>query len=478
MVFSSPLFILLFLPIVLALYYLVNPAHRNAWLLVASLAFYAWGEGYYTVVLLLCILLNWSFGMAILWAKTARSRQVVLVIGVVLNLSMLIGFKYSNFLVENFNFILAGVRLKPLQLKPVHLPIGISFFVFQGISYLADVHRKDVKPTQSLLDFAMYKSFFPQLIAGPIVRYRDVSRQIEQRIASAPQFAEGVQRFIVGLGKKVIVANTAAIIADKVFAEPATTISAPVAWLGVAAYALQIYFDFSGYSDMAIGMAKMFGFDFLENFDYPYISRSIKEFWRRWHISLSSWFRDYLYIPLGGSRVSVFRQYMNLLIVFVLCGLWHGASWAFLVWGLWNGLFLVLERTSFGKFLDRLPIPVRHAYALLVTLVGWVFFRAVDFTQALSYLAAMAGQSVVTDNLNVGLLLDPYMCFVLTLGVVFATPVVPWLRARWQTSAVGARHFVSFTASIIHLAVLVVLLVFSLSSLAMGTNNPFIYFRF
>jgi alginate O-acetyltransferase complex protein AlgI len=295
---------------------------------------------------------------------------------------------------------------------------------------------------------------------------------------TVPQFAQGVERFIFGLGKKVIVANGAASIADGAFTEPAATLGAPTAWLGIVAYALQIYFDFSGYSDMAIGMAKMFGFTFLENFDYPYISRSIKEFWRRWHISLSTWFRDYLYIPLGGNRVGVARQYFNVVVVFALCGLWHGASWSFLVWGLWNGLFLVLERTSFTRLLERMPVVVRHAYALLVMLIGWVFFRSDDFSQSLLYLGAMFGVSSPSGNLNPGMMLDPYRSCVLALGIVFCTPLAPWLNVRWQSLAVATRAYASCAAGFVHLVVLMLILVFSLSGLAIGTNNPFIYFRF
>jgi alginate O-acetyltransferase complex protein AlgI len=478
MVFSSPLFILLFLPIVLGLYYLVQPTFRNTVLLSTSLFFYAWGEGYYTVILLLCILLNWCFGAAFLRVKTTKNRKILLAFGVVLNLIMLIGFKYSNFLVDNVNLCFELLKLPKITLDKIHLPIGISFFVFQGISYLIDIYRGDVKPTSSLLNFAMYKAFFPQLIAGPIVRYRDVSAQIEKRVVCSTQFTDGVQRFIVGLGKKVIIANTAASIADRVFREPSITLSAPVAWLGVVCYAIQIYFDFSGYSDMAIGMAKMFGFEFRENFDYPYYSTSIKEFWRRWHISLSSWFRDYLYIPLGGSRVGRLAQYVNLLIVFLLCGFWHGASWTFVVWGLWNGLFLVLERTAFGKLIARLPQLMQFAYAIVIVLIGWVFFRADSFEQALTYLGAMVGMSKANDQLNVGFLLEPYNVCILVLGVLFSTPIASAIKNYWKSSAVSVKAPISWTVRVVHLTVLMLVLVYSVSGIAMGTNNPFIYFRF
>ncbi len=445
-------------------------------LLLLSLFFYAWGEGYTSSCCSLQILLNYGSGMLIPRCRAGRARNGFLALAVSANVLMLVAFKYTNFLCDNLNVVLGSLHLHPLQINPVHLPIGISFFVFQGISYLIDVHRQEVSPTPSLVKFAMYKSFFPQLIAGPIVRYKDVVAQIETRALSVGLFAEGVERFVVGLGKKVIIANSASVIADKVFQQELRRLNAPTAWLGVTCYALQIYFDFSGYTDMAIGMGKMFGFTFLENFNHPYVSRSIREFWRRWHISLSTWFRDYLYIPLGGNRVSAARQYFNLVLVFFLCGLWHGASWTFIIWGLWNGLFLVLERTRFADWLERLWLPLQHLYALLVVLVGWVFFRADTLSGALGFLARMAGARQGWTGLSAAALLSPYTATVLTLGLLFSPPLRPWLKGR-LASITGDGPLAPWGQGA-RLAALALVFVYSLSEIALGTNNPFIYFRF
>ncbi len=307
-----------------------------------------------------------------------------------LNLVLLGFFKYAGFLVDNLNQVLPVLGLAPMDIGRVHLPIGISFFTFQALSYIIDLYRNETAVQRSLLNFALYKALFPQLIAGPIVRYRDVAREIEQRTVSLDDFASGVQRFIIGLGKKVLIANVMGRAADTIFATPAETLPATLAWIGAIAFMLQIYFDFSGYSDMAIGLGRMFGFHFLENFNYPYIARSIREFWRRWHISLSAWFRDYLYhIPLGGNRHGAAHRRQPA-ARHLLCGLWHGASWTFLIWGVYHGFFLVLERVPAVRWLlDRLPAPLQHAYVLLVVLVGWVFFRADTFAHALAYLQAM-----------------------------------------------------------------------------------------
>ena len=355
---------------------------RNAFLLAASLLFYFWGEGAYTLVMLLYIVVNYGCALSIEKFRKAegagqsagRARRV-LILAVSFNLLFLIFFKYTNFVCANAApvFIWLG---HPLTLGQIHLPIGISFFAFQAISYVIDVYRGDVPASKRLLDFATYKSFFPQLIAGPIVRYRDVAQQVKNRVVTLEGFHSGLARFIVGLGKKVIVANTVATAADRIFEIPVSGLTWPVAGLGIICYTLQIYYDFSGYSDMAIGMGRMFGFTFLENFNYPYAALSIRSFWRRWHISLSTWFRDYLFIPLGGSRASRWRVHANLLAVFLLCGLWHGAGWTFIVWGLWHGCFLVLERTCFSTLLDKAWRPLRHCYAMTVVAIGWIFFRS------------------------------------------------------------------------------------------------------
>jgi alginate O-acetyltransferase complex protein AlgI len=312
---------------------------------------------------------------------------------VALNIGTLVFFKYANFAVDNLNLLLAWIHLAPVHCERVRLPIGISFFTFHALSYVMDIYRGKAAAARNPRDVALYIFFFPQLIAGPILRWSAIAPQIARRVVSREGFAEGVRRFVGGLAKKMIIANVVAVPADQIFALSGAELTPALAWLGAACYTLQIYFDFSGYSDMAVGLGKMFGFQFLENFDFPYISQSIKEFWRRWHISLSTWFRDYLYFPLGGNRRGEWRTCLNLVIVFFLCGLWHGASWTFVVWGLYHGFFLVLERTRFGGWVAGMPRLLRHGYALVVVMAGWVLFRADTFGHAITFLANMAGVS-------------------------------------------------------------------------------------
>src|SRR5712692_3341667 len=391
MVFSSPIFLFLFLPIALAVNFALPVRLRNLWLLIMSLIFYGWGEPRFVLVMIASIVVNFALG---LWVDRVRARPAarwVMALGVALNIGLLAVYKYANFIVDNLNVILAGLGSAPIHLTPIALPIGISFFTFQAFSYVIDVQRRDGPVQKNPMDLALFVSLFPQLIAGPIVRYRNVAAQIVERTITRERFARGVERFVIGLGKKMLIANTVAVPADAIFAIPADQLTAGLAWLGVVCYALQIYYDFSGYSDMAIGLGLMLGFHFPENFNYPYISRSLTEFWRRWHISLLTWFRDYLYIPLGSSRGTPARTYMNLLVVFFLCGLWHGAAWTFVAWGLYHGLFLVIERLGAGRWLERWPAPARHGYALLVVIVGWVFFRSATLGDAGRFLAAMAG---------------------------------------------------------------------------------------
>ena len=381
----------------------------------------------------------------------------------------------------------AGARsaCRPIALAPVHLPLGISFFTFQALSYVVDVYRRDVAAQRNLLDFALYKTLFPQLIAGPIVRYRDVAAELTQRHVALDAFAEGIRRFIFGLAKKMLLANPLAVAADGIFGTPAADLTPGLAWLGIVCYSFQIYFDFSGYSDMAIGLGRMFGFAFPENFDYPYVARSVTEFWRRWHMSLSSWFRDYLYIPLGGNRRGRVRTYLNLVIVFFLCGLWHGASWNFIAWGLLHGSFLVLERMGLGRLLERLWAPLRHVYMLLVVAVTWVFFRAHDAHLCTGLPDGDGGgrhrhrhrdraQSYVNSELVLALL----------VAVVAAMPVLPRLvRLREHVLELWAgrpapRRLFSEALGLLAVASQMLLLVASAAQLASGTHNPFIYFRF
>ena len=348
MVFSSPVFLLVFLPATLFFTLILPRRFQNIMLLIASLFFYAWGGVSFSLIIVSSITINYIVGRQIAKREGKKGAKNALILGLVLNLLLLGIFKYANFIIDNLNVVFDWIHLEPVKMNSIYLPIGISFFTFQAISYIVDVYKKKTPAQKNLIDLALYISLFPQLIAGPIVRYHDIAKQLRNRIPGIKKFASGVERFILGLAKKVLIANTFALVADKIFALEIAEMSTSMAWLGAVAYTFQIYFDFSGYSDMAIGLGRMFGFEILENFNFPYISKSIREFWRRWHISLSNWFRDYLYIPLGGNRKTQGRVFLNLLIVFFLTGFWHGAAWNFVIWGLFHGLFLVIERVGFG----------------------------------------------------------------------------------------------------------------------------------
>ncbi|NCA80692.1 MAG: MBOAT family protein, partial [Sphingobacteriia bacterium] len=362
MLFSSPLFLYLFLPITLACYYVSPGKLKNTVLLIASLIFYAWGGVSLLALLLSSTIVNYLFGLLIDIVKNHKNKRNVLAFGISINLGLLMYFKYANFITLNINYILDTFKTGNLNFHDIALPIGISFFTFQALSYLVDVYRGTTKVQRNFVKLALFISLFPQLIAGPIVRYHDISLQLNKREHRFDIFASGIRRFILGLARKVLIANPMAYIADTAFDMQNPDLSISMAWLGIFAYAIQIYYDFAGYSDMAIGLARMFGFELLENFNSPYIAKSIKEFWKRWHISLSSWFRDYLYIPLGGNRKSNSRTYLNLIIVFFITGLWHGAAWNFVIWGLIHGLFLIIERLGFDKILKKLPNIIQHAY--------------------------------------------------------------------------------------------------------------------
>jgi len=375
------------------------------------------------------------------------------------------------------------IGISPIQLDPVHLPIGISFFTFQAITYLVDIYRHITPAQKRFTNLGLYISSFPQLIAGPIVRYRDVAEQIVHRTVGRKDFADGIERFIVGLGKKVLLANPVAKVADQIFGLEISGLTFGIAWLGIFCYTLQIYFDFSGYSDMAIGLGRMFGFKFPENFNYPYISQSIREFWRRWHISLSSWFRDYLYIPLGGNRLGHARTYFNLILVFFLCGLWHGADWKFVIWGLFHGLFLVIERLGLGVLLNRMWRPLRHAYAILVVVVGWILFRSETVSYAFDYtLTLFRFWQAAELNRDISAFIDPETVLVLIIGVIFTMPVYPYFQSlrTFQTAKIdNALYFYSnLLGELIKMAGLLLVFLGSVMCLASGAYNPFIYFRF
>jgi alginate O-acetyltransferase complex protein AlgI len=423
MLFSSPLFLFLYLPVLLGFYWLAGPKLRNPLLVAASLFFYMWGEGTYVLVMVAIIAINHLLGGWVHGLAGRRSARVAVGVAVSVNLGLLIAFKYANFLVDQVNLILTTLQIPPVRLDPVHLPLGIFFFTFHALSYVIDIARNNVQPGKPL-SFTLYMTFFPHAIAGPILRYGDIAAQLEERSVTIAEFAEGVRRFILGLAKKMLVANTVAVTADAIFALPTGELTFGLAWLGVACYTLQIYFDFSGYSDIAIGLAKLFGIDFRENFDYPYTARSIAEFWRRWHISLSTWFRGYLYIPPGGNRRGPVRTYANLVAVFALCGLWHGPSWTFAVWGLFHGAFLVLERMGLGRMLESRRAVIRQVYAMLVVAVGWVLFRAATLSQACGILGAMAGLGHGRGReFHPWLYLDAQLVLALIAGILGSAPV-------------------------------------------------------
>ncbi|MEO8346642.1 MAG: MBOAT family protein [Betaproteobacteria bacterium] len=477
MVFASPIFLFLFLPLTLVAYFVLPRAWRNAVLLVASLVFYAWGEARYLPLILGSVAFNWFLGRAIGGAADTRRRKRWLAAGIAGNLAALALFKYANFAVANINALAPVLAITPLALAAIPLPLGISFFTFHAISYVVDVYKRNAEAEHNIPRFALYILLFPQLIAGPIIRWRDIAGQLRDRDQHIADFAYGVRRFVLGLGKKVLIANTLGHVADTIFGIPANELTTPLSWLGLACYTLQIYFDFSGYSDMAIGLMRMFGFRILENFNYPYISRSIREFWRRWHISLSNWFRDYLYIPLGGNQHGERRAYANLVIVFLLCGLWHGASWPFVLWGAWHGAFLVAERAGLDRVVRRLG-PVAHVYALAVVMGGWVFFRADTLEHALGFISALAGFASGNPMQHpVAQHLDPLVALTLVVAAVFCTPLARHIGA-WRDSVAARPGMAANSILGLDVAWLACVGVSASAFLAAGTYNPFIYFRF
>ena len=483
MVFSSPIFLFGFLPIVLLLYYSSPRPIKNLVLLLLSLVFYAWGEIFYLGVMIVSIGSNYGFGR-LLFSSQQESHlkkfsKLYLTSGIAVNIGLLLSFKYSNFIVDNINILLAQASIPPIDLQPVHLPLGISFFTFQAISYIVDVYRNEVPAQKNIFNLALYISLFPQLIAGPIVRYHDISAQITSRPHSLELFANGVKRFIYGLSKKMLLANPIGEVADKIFVLTGSDLTLPLAWIGASAYALQIYFDFSGYSDMAIGLGRMFGFRYLENFNYPYIATSFREFWRRWHISLSTWFRDYVYIALGGNRVPVFRVYINLLIVFVLTGIWHGASWTFLIWGLFHGFFLAIEHAGFSNTLKKTWKPIQHMYLIFAVLIGWVFFRSDTLSQAMEYLNAMTSTSnFQTTEFQFAQVLSNEAICAFIVGLFLATPVYPWFKSYLINAAQEFSTKINAYADILQIVILSSLIFLSIAKMVSNTYDPFIYFRF
>lgn len=504
MVFSSVVFLFFFLPAVWTAYHLSPRKARNGLLLLASLLFYAWGEKAHPTVVPLLICLNYVLGLTLIAAgqRTTANRDEcptavpsqrgvpsgapkahwVLGLGVLLNLLVLVYFKYSHFLLANFNVIRGWFALQPFDAERATVPLGISFVIFHCLSYLIDTYQSKPQRQENLLRFSLYIMLFPKLLAGPIVKYRDAETQLPDHPVTPRDFLHGVARFVVGFSKKLLIANPVAAVSDRIFAIPQAAMTADIAWLGILCFTLQIYFDFSGYTDMAIGLGRTFGFRFPENFDYPYVARSIQDFWRRWHITLSSWFRDYLYIPLGGSRRRPARTYANLMAVFLLCGLWHGAGWNFVVWGAWYGFFLILERRTFGRWLRRCRPPIQHAYSLLVIAIGWVFFRADDLLHACRYLAAMGGlQEVVPGEYPLSMFIDNEVLLSLWIGCAASTPVWPAAQRAALERIGSARQggWVLRTGfSTVQALLLTALFFLSCMAMAGTTHSPFIYFKF
>ncbi len=470
MLFSSMIFLWLFLPFTVIVNSLLNPRYSNVFLLIMSLLFYAWGEPVYVLLMLVSIIINWSAGLLI--GKVKRGKGALLGLDVILNLAILGVFKYYDFAAGSINSLFGR---EILEIRNIALPIGISFFTFQALSYVIDLYRGRCLVQKNILNLALYISFFPQLIAGPIVRYSDIAQQIRSRRMTTEGFTVGFRRFIYGLGKKVIISNCMAQIADKVFALGGAELTTLSAWIGAFAYMMQIYYDFSGYSDMAIGLGKIFGFDFLENFNYPYLSRSIREFWQRWHISLGTWFREYVYIPLGGNRKGKLITVVNLLIVFLLTGLWHGANWTFVVWGLYHGLFQMIERLGFGKLLKKAGI-LANLYSLIVVLFGWVLFRADSISYALEYAHHMvAPWKYGFEN---ALFVRPLFLLSVRDILIFAVAVLGAGPVQAITKKLLPRIHEKWKMSLAEIPFLTAILVYCIMLLASGTYNPFIYFRF
>ena len=462
MLFCSEIFLFLFLPVVLALYYILKPLGirvRNLILLAASILFYGWGEPKFVYVMIGSILLNYIFGLLMAYSEKGILKKIFLSLSVLVNLSLLFVYKYLDFSIENVNALFNT----SIPLKNIALPIGISFFTFQAMSYVIDVYRGKEQVQKNPFELALYVSFFPQLIAGPIVRYETVAAQIKCRKETLDGFCYGIKRFIIGLGKKVMLANTLALVSDKAFDMNPELLSTPMAWLGVLAYTLMIYYDFSGYSDMAIGLGKMFGFTFEENFNYPYISKSITEFWRRWHISMGTWFRDYLYFPLGGSRAKTAgRRVFNLFVVWLATGVWHGANWTFIAWGLFFFVLLSIEKNV--KFIGKLPGVVKYLYTMLFVMLGWVLFRSTSIGNAFVYMERMFVPMFTGDRVATAALMEHGLGFI--TGLICMTPLVKILgekiRIPWLIKTVA--YYMLFILCVLYIV--------------KGGYNVFIYFNF
>ena len=493
---NSLLFLYLFLPVTLFFVYISSGKLKNIFLLLASFIFYAWGGVSFLNVLVASTIINYLIGLFMGETKTDGWRKFWLVVGILANILPLLLYKYTGFFKDNLNILITHFGMHAVTIRTFVLPLGISFYSFKAITYLVSVHRRETEPQQNYADLALYISFFPSVLAGPIDRYRNFLPQLHNRVPTAEQFASGIRRFAIGLGKKVLIANSIAVVSDELFNGPVSNLSTPLAWLGVICYALQIYYDFSGYTDMAIGVGKMFGFELMENFNFPYISRSIKEFWQRWHISLSTWLRDYLFLPIAYStsrklkkeryfsiRVDQVIYMIAISITFLVCGFWHGAAWNFIAWGLIHGFLLILEQLGLGRLLKKVYKPLRNLYALFFLLISWVFFRTVTLSAAFHYTGVLFGiggkpasWSPVLEYFNTGFILTMIVA-ILGSTKIFSF-VVEGFKKRFNDPGIFMR-IVSVNVYEI-LSVLLVILILAISSLFMvaGTNNAFIYFKF
>lgn len=471
MVFSSTLFLFRFLPIFIILYFIAPGRMKNLILFLGSLIFYAWGEPVYVGLMLFSTISDYLHGRAIGICKKQGTKTFFLVSSIIVNLAVLGFFKYADFLIQTVNTV-AGTNIPLLNLP---LPIGISFYTFQTMSYSIDCYRGQVKVQKNLLDFAVFVTMFPQLIAGPIVKYVDVEKELHERKADILQISYGCKRFVIGLAKKVLLANNLGLLWTEISSRDFGTLSVMTAWMGMIAFAFQIYFDFSGYSDMAIGLGACFGFHFPENFNYPYISATVTEFWRRWHMTLSSWFREYVYIPLGGNRKGLLRQLLNILIVWTLTGIWHGAGWNFLFWGLWFAFWLMLEKLGLKKLFDFLPKGIGRVYTLFLVLISWVFFSVEKTDGIIQYLYAMFGVNGVGLYNREALFLGMENLVLFVIALIAATPLCNRIGARLGSSVSG---YGIATYRVLEKLIPAVLLIASLAYIVDATYNPFLYFRF
>ncbi len=463
MVFSSITFLYYFLPLVLAIYYIVPSKCKNLVLLIASFLFYFFGEPIYVLLMAFSILITYLFGRLIGKFQDTKYAKLFLILAIIISIGLLVYFKYTNFLINNINLWLKH----KIDFIYVVLPIGISFYTFQMLSYLIDVYRKQAKVQKNILKLAMYVSLFPQLIAGPIVRYTTIENQLENRTHTMEKFALGVRRFIIGLGKKVLIANVLGKLVNTFLAS--SEMSIIYYWLYAIAVMLQIYFDFSGYSDMAIGLGKMFGFEFPENFNYPYIAKSITEFWRRWHISLSSWFRDYVYIPLGGNRTSKIKWIRNIMIVWFLTGLWHGAAWNFVIWGMYFGIILIIEKLLLNKYIEKLPKLLSHLYVLIIVMISFIIFNGESTNQILQNIGGLVGIKNIPFAMPESIYYLKSYFVVIAIGIIASTPLLK--------NIINLEKFKK-VVTLLEPVFLICILFISTAYIVDGSFNPFLYFRF